>query len=158
MSDLILYSMKFDGSVLQRGFWLYIWRVTSPGRDAVYVGRTGDSSSPNAASPFQRIGQHLDIRAKAKGNALGRRLAEAGIDPTKCQFAMKAVGPLFPEEPDMEGHKAPRDQTAALEKALAQWIADRGYEVLGIHHSKTEPDVARLEQIIELLGAEFPPQ
>ncbi len=41
--------VQFDGAFLRRGFWLYVWEVTVPnGATIVYVGRTGDSSSPNA--------------------------------------------------------------------------------------------------------------
>ena len=53
-------SMKFDGSLLQRGFWLYVWRVSQGRKRAYYVGRTGDSSSKFAASPFSRVSRHLD--------------------------------------------------------------------------------------------------
>ncbi len=50
--------MKFDGALLERGFWLYVWEITGDSSHHVYVGRTGDSSSPHAQSPFKRIGQH----------------------------------------------------------------------------------------------------
>lgn len=92
------YSMSFDGHLLERGFWLYVWRIVSPQGVFLYVGRTGDSSSPHAGSPFSRIGQHLDFRPYAKGNALGRRLAAAGVRPAECLFEMLAVGPIFPEQ------------------------------------------------------------
>jgi len=37
------YSIKFDGRVLERGFWLYVIDIfTTEGR-RLYVGRTGDS-------------------------------------------------------------------------------------------------------------------
>ena len=54
------YSMKFDGHLLARGFWLYIWEIKGASSHHVYVGRTGDTSSPHAQSPFKRVGQHLD--------------------------------------------------------------------------------------------------
>jgi hypothetical protein len=66
------YSMSFDGNVLARGFWLYVWDIRGPSFRRLYVGRTGNSSSPNAQSPFKRIGQHLDPSPNAKGNALGK--------------------------------------------------------------------------------------
>ena len=51
-----LQSLSFSGELLQRGFWLYVWEVTAAdGRTVHYVGRTGDSSSPNAQSPFTRF-------------------------------------------------------------------------------------------------------
>src|SRR2546430_5631539 len=73
------YSIKFDGRVLERGFWLYVIDIFTPEGRRLYVGRTGDSSSCNAGSPFSRIGQHLDCRANAKGNALARNLRAVGI-------------------------------------------------------------------------------
>lgn len=68
------YTMRFDGHLLNRGFWLYVWEIKGPQSHHIYVGRTGDSSSPHASSLFKRIGQHLDHRPNAKGNALGRQL------------------------------------------------------------------------------------
>jgi len=61
------YSIKFDGRLLDRGFWLYVIDIHGPADRHLYVGRTGDSSSPNAASPFSRIGQHLDPRHGPRG-------------------------------------------------------------------------------------------
>jgi len=55
------YEMSFDGHILQRGFWLYVWRIEFEGKQYYYVGRTGDSSSAHVSSPFNRIGQHLDF-------------------------------------------------------------------------------------------------
>jgi len=62
------YAMSFDGAPLGRGIWLYVWRITDGDRNVRYVGRTGDSSSPNTSSQFKRIGQHLDAGPNAKGN------------------------------------------------------------------------------------------
>ena len=53
------YTTSFDGALLKRGFWLYVCRIAYGRRSVLYVGRTGDSSSPHASSPFTRIGQHL---------------------------------------------------------------------------------------------------
>jgi hypothetical protein len=155
-SELKIFRMSFDGKVLSRGFWLYVWRVRAPEKEYLYVGRTGDSSSSNAASPFNRIGAHLDIRPTAKGNALGRRLAEANVDPAACHFEMVAVGPLFPEQIDMKAHRPMRDCTSALEKALAQLLLSRGYCVLGAHRCRHELDQDRFETIRRLLDPLFP--
>lgn len=40
------YTMRFNGGLLARGFWIYVWRITHGERDAFYMRRTGDSSSP----------------------------------------------------------------------------------------------------------------
>jgi hypothetical protein len=150
------FAMTFDGRLLTRGFWLYVWRIDAPGRTLVYVGRTGDSSSPHAGSPFSRIGQHLDFRPYAKGNAMGKRLRAAGAEPNECAFRMIAVGPLFPEQASMEDHGPVRDRVAALEKALAGMLRVRGYEVLGIHHCATELDQELFATIESLVADEFP--
>jgi hypothetical protein len=68
--------LRFEGALLRRGFWLYLWKVHSGARLLVYVGRTGDSSSSFAASPFIRAGRHLDLKEKAKANALVRQLRD----------------------------------------------------------------------------------
>lgn len=40
------FTVTLDGAMLRRGFWLYVWEITTPNGDKVlYVGRTGDSSS-----------------------------------------------------------------------------------------------------------------
>ena len=52
--------IRFEGALLQRGFWLYVWEIKPfDGSVFCYVGRTGDSSSHNAQSPFNRMSQHL---------------------------------------------------------------------------------------------------
>ncbi|MGA8005125.1 MAG: hypothetical protein WCA17_03415, partial [Burkholderiales bacterium] len=75
------HQLSFGGAVLERGFWLYVWRVTNGTKRFLYVGRTGDSSSQFAASPFARIGQHLDLRPKASANMLHRHIRSRGLDP-----------------------------------------------------------------------------
>ncbi len=148
--------MQFSGKLLKRGFWLYVWDIKEDQTRRLYVGRTGDSSSPNASSPFRRIGQHLDTRLKAKGNALGRRLKEAGIDAEACTFEMIAIGPVFAEQKSLAEHNPLRDKTAALERALADELKRRGYEVLGDHPRPGKPDPTLLEQLIQVVDDSFP--
>ena len=145
------YSIKFDGRVLDRGFWVYVIDIRAPEDRYLYVGRTGDSSSANAASPFSRIGQHLDSRAYAKGNALTRNLRAAGIEPSACAMEMIAIGPIFPEERDFDQHKRVRDRMAALELGLARALHLRGYTVLGRHAASQEPDARMLQQVLRLV-------
>lgn len=134
------YAMSFDGPLLRRGFWLYVWRITEGGRTVLYVGRTGDSSSPHASSPFKRVGQHLDPGPNAKGNALAKQLKRADLAPERCTFEMVAVGPLFPEQEDMERHKRFRDQFGGLERALADHLRASGHDVIGTHPRVTPCD------------------
>jgi len=148
--------MEFNGKLLKRGFWLYIWDVKEDDKQHIYVGRTGDSSSPNASSPFRRIGQHLDTSLNAKGNALGRQLEVAGIKAEACTFEMMAIGPIFEEQKTMPEHKPLRDKTAALERAVADELKCRGYNVLGTHPRAELPDPGLLKQVMAMLQNAFP--
>ena len=57
------FTISLPGPLLQSGFWLYVWRIdVGDGREVLYVGRTGDSSSPNASPPYKRFGQHLSFQ------------------------------------------------------------------------------------------------
>ena len=150
------YSMTFDGHLLNRGFWLYVWEIKGSMSHHVYVGRTGDSSSPHASSPFKRIGQHLNPSSKAKGNALSKQLRAAGVKYEECRFEMVAIGPIFPEEATFEGHVPVRNQMAVLERAIAEELQRRGYVVLGAHPRAGSPDRSVLEEILALLDSKFP--
>jgi hypothetical protein len=125
--------MEFDGEVLERGFWLYVWEILYGQEKYIYVGRTGDSSSPNASSPFSRIGQHLDFRKNARGNSLAKRLNEAGVDPKKSRFRMLALGPFFREQRSFDAHKPYRDQMATFEYETAAYLREMSFNVLGTH-------------------------
>lgn len=144
-------TMSFNGALLERGFWLYVWRIANQDRNVLYVGRTGDSSSPHASSPFRRIGQHLDSKSNAKSNALWKRLRTAKLVPEACTFEMIAVGPLFSEEPDMDRHKIVRNRMAALERALADHLREAGHVVLGTHPRQAEYDEALCERVCRLV-------
>lgn len=104
-----VHRVKFSGAILERGFWLYAWRITAGDEEVFYVGRTGDSSSKFAASPFARLGQHLDVRPKAPANMLLRQIRKAGLDPLKCNYELVAFGPLFLEQATLEAHREYRD-------------------------------------------------
>lgn len=138
------YSLQLPSGMLARGFWLYVWRVTTPEGERLYIGRTGDSSSPHATAPYTRMGQHLGF-SKAS-NALRRQLTEAGIKPEHCtSFEFIAHGPIYLEIEKKDGfdrealmtlHKPVRDKVAGLEKKLRDELASAGYDVLNIVHSK----------------------
>jgi hypothetical protein len=145
------YSIKFDGRVLDRGFWLYVIDILAPKGRRLYVGRTGDSSSSNAGSPFARIGQHLSCRVNAKGNALARNLRAVGINPSTCSMEMIAIGPMFPEERVFTLHKPVRDEMARLERALALALRQRGFIVLGKHSASRGPESSKLAEVLRLV-------
>lgn len=125
--------ISFDGSLLRRGFWLYLWRVTQGRRMVLYVGCTGDSSSCYAASPFARLGQHLDVRQGAAANMLLRNLRKASFDPLRCSYQLVAVGPIFPEQDDLVRHRLRRDWVGSAEATIAAQLRADGYNVLGTH-------------------------
>ena len=111
------------------GFWLYVWRVQS--RDwgeFLYVGRTGDNSSPYATPIYQRMGQHFG-RVKTQ-NALRRHLESHHLDLETCAFQLVAHGPIYPEQADMEKHLPIRNLVGAMEKALADELRAADYNVL----------------------------
>ncbi|NVM20287.1 MAG: AbiV family abortive infection protein [Desulfobacterales bacterium] len=151
------YSMFFEGALLEGGFWLYIWDIQKPNERFLYVGRTGDSSSSNAASPFARIGHHLDLSPNAKANSIARRLNEKNVTPSSARFEMLAIGPLFPEQESLEYHVVYRDQMAALEKALAKHLRKNGYNVLGIHNSRKVVNQETLRGVVRIVNKRFPP-
>src|SRR2546423_1210007 len=98
------HSLSFDGRLLRRGFWLYVWEIITPEKARLYyVGRTGDSSSSNAQSPFNRMGQHLGFNIRS--NVLRRRLADRGVAPEECDFRLVAYGPIMSEATTDEEHR-----------------------------------------------------
>jgi hypothetical protein len=52
----MLRQSDFEGALLTRGFWLYIWEIkVGDGRSIYYVGKTGDKPSGSSQSPFDRL-------------------------------------------------------------------------------------------------------
>lgn len=133
------YTVSLDGGFLARGFWIYVWEVRGPeGSVMLYVGRTGDSSSPNAQSPFNRMGQHLGF---AKNSSMLRNhLQGRDVSPDLCSFRLVAHGPILPEAEDWKSHVIRRDLAAAVEGQLAADCAAAGYDVLNSVASGKELD------------------
>jgi hypothetical protein len=133
------HEIIFNGEMLARGFWLYVWDITTPQkRHLYYVGRTGDSSSNNAQSPFNRMGQHLG--SNAKNNVLRHSLESKDVDPESCAFRLVAHGPILPEAGSLKEHMKSRDSIAAMEKALALALTEAGYEVMNKIHCRMSLD------------------
>jgi hypothetical protein len=151
------YTLIIDGATLRRGFWLYVWEVTTPcGQVLLYVGRTGDNSTPNAQSPFNRMGQHL---GNAKNSSMLRNhLGAHDIVPEQCQFRLVAHGPVFDEAPnnDMEAHTKIRDVVGALEKRLAEELIDAGYHVMNTVRCNWPLDEDLYAQVRPAFAAHFP--
>src|SRR4051812_8237555 len=158
MTGIGTFRVTLPGPMLQRGFWLYVWRVVRAGNpDLLYVGRTGDNSSPNASPPYIRMGQHLG--SVKNQNALRTHLLKRNISPEECQrFDLIAHGPVHAEvmKPKdfkhtdkravaklMKLHLPFRDTVGAMEKRLAVELRDAGYDVLNIvksQHAVAESD------------------
>jgi hypothetical protein len=154
MSTLV-HSLSFSGKLLRRGFWLYVWEITtSDGIHIYYVGRTGDSSSSNAQSPFNRMGQHLGFNDNS--NALRRRLVGMEVAPEECDFRLVAYGPIMGEAAFDEEHERLRDVMAAYEKALAEVLAAAGYKVINTVNCRKPLDSNAFEHIRAEFSAHFP--
>jgi hypothetical protein len=139
------FRLTLPGPMLRRGFWLYVWRVTTADeKELLYVGRTGDNSSPNASPPYIRMGQHLG--SIKNQNALRSHLIKRGVGPEEClAFDFIAHGPIYAEvvKPNdfdhadkavrltlMKSHLPIRNMIGAMEKRLAVELNAVGYTVM----------------------------
>ncbi len=150
------HDLTFNGGLLERGFWLYVWEITTPEKAHIYyyVGRTGDSSSLNAQSPFNRMGQHLGFRKQS--NALRRLLKAKEVEPEQCVFRLIAHGPIMEEGTTREEHRPRRDRIAALEKALADGLTDAGYDVINMVNSRAPLDPDTFASVLTAFASRFP--
>ena len=155
MTPPATHALAFSGQLLQRGFWLYVWEIRPPDGAAIYyVGRTGDSSSINAQSPFNRMGQHLGFNINS--NVLRRRLAASGIAPEACTFRLMAHGPVLAEAQSVEEHRRSRDLVAAFEKALADALSAAGYHVMNPVHCRMPLDNELFATVRAAFAQHFP--
>lgn len=164
MTAPAIHTLTLPGPMLQRGFWLYVWRVDTPKGEMLYVGRTGDNSSPYATAPYTRMGQHLGNVTNQ--NALRQKLERRGISPESCaSFHLVACGPLYPEVIQMDGstreslmaeHKPLRNVVGAMEKALAEALALAGYDVLNVVNWTHALDNEKWQLVLAAFGEHFP--
>ena len=147
---------EFDGRLLRRGFWLYVIEIESRVGTHLYVGRTGDTSSPFASSLFARLAAHLDQRPSAKGNSLSKQVRAQQLDCSDCSYRVVGVGPLYEEQTNMERHKPPRDKMAALESHIAELLKARGYSVIGTHPRAGIVDTTLLGKVLPIIDQQFP--
>jgi len=155
MSSASLHRVSLTGDVLRRGFWLYVWEVIpKDGAAVLYVGMTGDSSSPNAQSPFTRLGQHLGTNKHA--NALARHLKAKDIEPSECRsLELIAYGPVLEEAEGMKQHRPLRAKVAAMEKALCSALSGAGYNVLNKVQCRAALDARLWEQVLDAFAERF---
>lgn len=151
------HTISFDGAILQRGFWLYVCRITCEKEVLLYVGRTGDSSSINAGSLFSRISRQLEQKPESKSNSLTKKLIEKRVtNLTKCHFEFTGFGPLALEQETDVDHQKYRDQSAALEKQLALYLKRQGYFVIGVHPKERPFDKTLFSKITKQIDTLFP--
>lgn len=171
MSEIGTFKVCLPSPMLQRGFWLYVWRVVrNCESDLLYVGRTGDNSSPNASPPYIRMGQHLG--SLKNQNALRSHLEKKKIKPEECErFELVAHGPIYAEVPKpddfrhddevaraslMQQHLPYRNIVGAMEKRLAADLRAAGYDVLNsVNWQHDVPDDEWLP-IKEAFTTDFP--
>ena len=147
------HELNISGELLQRGFWLYVWEIKTPKQTHLYyVGRTGDSSSINAQSPFNRMGQHLSFK---KGNMLRHHLESKNIVPENCLFRLIAHGPILKETKTKDEHRKRRDIIAAMEKALADEMTAAGYNVINTVSSLKKLNVAKFASVRAAFALHF---
>lgn len=155
MTAPALHTISLPGVMLQRGFWLYVWRIQVRGEVLLYIGRTGDESSPKASAPYDRFGQHLG-RNKMQ-NARRRNLAARGVDlPQVDHYEFIFYGPVHPEAADMAAHIPLRDALAAAEKKLADSLGAVGYTVLNRVHCRRPIDPALWDEVCAGFAPAFP--
>jgi hypothetical protein len=148
-----LYNASFDGALLSRGFWLYVWEILAPdGRTVHYVGKTGDKASRASQSPFNRLANHLG--SNKHSNALTRYLGQMKLPPETCHFRFHAYGPLF-EEKSHKTHGELCDVTSALEKGLADAMTEVGYVVINKVHCRTALDASAFAAVRTAFAAHF---
>lgn len=151
------YVVPLDGDILRRGFWLYVWEITTPTEENVlYVGRTGDNPSPKAQSLFNRLTQNLGTLART--SMVRNNLEKRGIDPAACKFRMVGYGPIFDEVAggDFEAHKLIRDKVGAVEKRLSEDLQAAGYDVMNEVRWKPPLDDELYASVRVAFAAEFP--
>jgi hypothetical protein len=150
-----VHELRFEGGLLERGFWLYVREITKPDKNKLYyVGRTGDSSSISAQSPFNRMGQHLRFNKHA--NPLRRYLKAEGVQPQGCSFRLVAYGPILEEAANSDDHRLRRDQIGAMEKPLADAMAAAGYEVVNPVNCRTKLDQEMYGPVLNSFSSQFP--
>ena len=169
---ILVQTLEFSGHMARRGFSLYVWEIQHPDKGKLlYVGRTGDNSSPNASSPIRRMGQHF--HPVNRGNTLYRWLTSEkySVELEFCtSFKLFSYGPLFeeivpdgtePEDPAekrkvlMDRHRGPRDVVAGLEKTLADTLREAGYKVMNDVRGRIDTEFHLWHQVLEAFAGPF---
>jgi hypothetical protein len=133
------YEVAISGEIVERGFWIYVWEARTPENEILlYVGVTGDTSSVNAQSPFNRMGQHLGWQDNTC--MVRKHLTKRKIVPERCSFRFIAHGPVLDEADNREDHYERRDAMAAMERRLIEDLGAADYLVMNKSNSKEALD------------------
>jgi hypothetical protein len=147
------YHIEFSGKIIERGFWIYTYKILHNNTTYFYVARTGDSSSPHASSPFSRMLSHFCKNLHS--NSLTNNMKKAKISLKDSYYKLYAFGPLYPEQNNMSTHIPFRDLTASIEYLVARELLDKGYNVIGSHGMKNpihNPEIlTTVKEIIDAL-------
>jgi hypothetical protein len=157
VADAAIHLVEFDGALVRRGFWLYVLEAATPdGEQMLYVGRTGDSSSFNAQSAYNRLGKHLGTVTTT--NQMRKHLKKKGLEPEACRYRFAAYGPVLAEAAtkDRGTHYPLRDKVAAMEKELAVLLEAAGYLVLNEVRSRKVLDEDAFQPAVEAFSEYFP--
>src|SRR5690348_7782395 len=95
LSRAVLHRFELPSALLERGFWLYVWKVQQGHntRPLFYVGMTGDTGSYSAQSPLNRVSGHLGSNEHA--NALRQYAVKKGVNLDSCwKIELAAYGPI----------------------------------------------------------------
>jgi len=148
------HELNISGELLQRGFWLYVWVIQTPKKQFLYyIGRTGDSSSINAQSPFNRMGQHLGFHKNS--NVLRRYLKKKKVTPESCSFRLVSHGPILKESKNKDVYLKRRDIIAAMEKALADEMTAAGYDVINTVHCRKKLNDVKFAPVRDAFAKHF---
>jgi len=149
------HELKFHGGLMNRGFWLYVWEVSpARGRKLYYVGRTGDSSSVHAGSPYSRMVGHLGKKKNA--NMLLTHLGHERVDPKECGLRLIAHGPILAETQNKVHHLSRRDRVHGMEKALESLMKKAGYQVMNTVQRRGEVEPRVYEVVRRAFASRFP--
>lgn len=147
--------MFFDGAILERGYWIYAILIChKSNKEYLYIGRTGDNSTKNAGSPFQRVANHFNLLPSAPMNTIKRLIKQNGYKSSEYRFRLFAIGPIYPERKD-ESHWPIRNKMTALEKSVADHFRLKGYNVIGEHKDNDAQDPQLTEKVIKTLESEM---
>jgi hypothetical protein len=151
-----LQKLSISGAVLERGFWLYVWEIhTGDGEAWYYIGRTGDSSSCHAQSPFARVSAHLG--SNKNSNTLRGLLEGKGVRLESCRdLNLITYGPIYEETGDKQTHRNRRDKVAALEKALCDAMTTVGYSVVNHVNCLKAIDPGKWNEVRGAFVSHFP--